>query len=459
MYYNNTYQTENYEILKADCDAGIEKAIMIDRMRRYLAKRNSTIIWGSGIVFESQDEKLTSFFNDYYRKQQILPLMVWTEELLSRYGRVIITISKTRDGKYKLNLTDPVFLNAVGKSFFTEELAVVWQRFVYDNQNFWVKSTYTKQYCKNEIFVGDETNKIRIFDQTETLPKECQVEPVWHHNLGFIPLVEITNFPNLAWMGANVAYNEQTDWYNGILFESLYYQAFTDFRKELILNHSRIGIENATQQQIQAIEKSFKGIENQDILKDYTINTNPGSKVTVIPGVGDFGSYTNAMDTIMDFYCKFANSSRFSDGGGAQKSTQEVKTTRSAQVEAINTKITLRELKWTEIFAKFFSCYKLMDYHSEDLPFTFKINGNIQKDETILLDGVIKQVNLGTMSIVEAIAALRKISLKDAEAIFEKIQEFNSENDLLTSMMGMDDLDSGDGQTPQGGKPEESGDF
>lgn len=250
-----------------------------------------------------------------------------------------------------------------------------------------------------------------------------------------------------------------------MIFENLFYQSFVDFKKELILCHSRIGVEGATQQLIQQLEDAiidFDNLNERDrILKDYVITTQTGGKITVINGVNDFFSYSRAMDSIMDFYCKFANSSRFSEGGSAQKTSQEAKTNRAAQVEAINTKIMLREEKYSEFVAKLLAAYGKLNYEDTTLPFTFKVNGNILREETTFLDNILKQVNLGTMSLVEAISQLRKIPYSQAETIFNKIKEFNSENEFSISMDSMDmdngfgegEDDKGEGATPQGGRP------
>lgn len=227
-------------------------------------------------------------------------------------------------------------------------------------------------------------------------------------------------------------------------------------------------MEGATQQLIQQLEDAVIDFDNlnerERILKDYVITTQTGGKITVINGVNDFFSYSRAMDSIMDFYCKFANSSRFSEGGSAQKTSQEAKTNRAAQVEAINTKIMLREEKYTEFIAKLLGAYGKLNYEDLSFPFTFKVNGNILREETTFLDNILKQVNLGTMSLVEAISQLRKIPYSQAETIFHKIKEFNNENEFSISMDSMEtDLvggeeDQGEGATPEGGRPQDLAD-
>lgn len=450
----------NLEQLYKDCSRNKKKAVMVNNMRNYLAKRNSTIIWGNGFIFESESEQLEKEFTEFSRKQRLLELMFYTEEQLSKYGRAVISLNKTKDGSVRLNLTDNMYLNAVGKTFCDEYLAVVWQRIYYDNTAFFIKSTYDKEKCINELL--DDKNELVVWDKAKEIMETYQVEPVWNHNLGFVPVVEMGNYPNIKTFPMQPTWTEQTDWYNAAIFEGLYWQAYLDFKKELVLCHSRILLENGTQQQIQKIQDTFGRdgeLDDDDInyiMKDIIIETGVGGKTSIMTGPGDFTKYSQAMDNIMDFYCKFANSARFSEGGGAQKSTQEIKTTRSAQVEAINTKIMFREQKLTELIHKWFSAMGLSNY-DEKPNFTFKINGNIQKDDTVFLDNIIKQTNLGTMSMVEAISKLRNIPLSKAHEIFESIKEFNDDNGIITQTSDIATMDN-EGEMNDGGRPAEQGD-
>lgn len=440
-----------------------KRAMMINHMRGYLAKRNSTIIWGNGFIFNSDNEELEKFVNKFVRDYRLNEMFFYIEEKLSKYGRCLITLNQTQDGEIKPNLTDNMYLNQVAKSFYSEDLAVVWQRIHHDQSNYWIKSTYDRQKCVNDVY-DMENRKIVVFDAAIDILRENRLEKVWNHNLGFVPVVEIPNYPQLEPMFATNNWNECTDWWNAQMFELLYYQAYLDFKKELALCHSRIGLEQIPQQVYQDLEEKLIRQSEMDeqekayTLSDIIIETGVGGKATIISGNGDFTKYADAMDSIMDAYCKFANSARFSEGGNAQKSTQEIKTTRSAQVEAINSKILLRETKYSEFFAKILAANKKIAYDDE-WNFTFKINGNIQKEETLILDNIIKQVNMGSMSMVEAISKLRNIPLSRAQEIFDEIKEFNEANDIITNTSAVDmeeggpfDSVGGDGAPTQEGE-------
>lgn len=433
---------ENYrdlEKLMSHCELEKDKAIFIDNMRNYLARRNATIIWGNGCLLETQDEKIHKFWNKFYKKNRLNEFFFWVEEMVSKCGRAMIVLLPNEKKEFQVMVADPFYMSFTAKSFYSEQLAVVWVRPYQDMSSIFMKVIFTK--TKYSIEYYNDKNELISWDQVVKLTSDSAIKSGdYYHNLGFVPVIEIQNYPNKLLYYSFPQTWSLSDWYNAVSFESLAYQAYKDFKKELKLNHSRVFIEGISQNTAQKITKDAFDLDDlnkrENVLGDYVININNGSKVHVAPGVGDFGVYSNALNQIMDLYCKFANSSRFSEGDSSQKSSQEAKTSRSAQVESIIAKISLREERYNEFLAKLFACYKLMEYDSDELPFVFKINGNIQKEETVFLDNINKQVNLGTMSMVEAIAKLRNISLQQAEEVFNNIKEFNQENDIMTSMEG-----------------------
>ena len=60
-------------------------------------------------------------------------------------------------------------------------------------------------------------------------------------------------------------------------------------------------------------------------------------------GTGDFTHYTKSLNDLIDVYFKFCGLSKFSEGGGAQKTQSETASIRSNLVETTQSKIVLRE--------------------------------------------------------------------------------------------------------------------
>ena len=436
------------------------KLITIRNMRDFLARKNANQLWGNGFKFETQNEKLKKMFEKIRKTNRLDYLFYHLETQLSLHGRVLVTINKTKSGELRLNVANPYFYNSIGNVFFTEELAVIWQRVVYDTQSYFIKSIYDREKVVNEIYTNQ--NQIMVFSEFRKIAKDLQIEEVWYHNLGFVPVVQLTNYPLVLYdfyMFDPITYTKLTDWYPATMFEDTFYLAWENLNKELKYCHSRVGIENANQQLIDSLNNG----QTDRVLGDYIIETEVGGKIQAIPGVGDFTKYTNAMDKIMDFYFKFANSSKFSEGGGAQKSSAEAQDSKSTTIETIREKLSHREYDYSMLLAKLFSAMGLMDYESEDWDFIFKINGNIEKQENAFVDLLIKQVQAGLMSIPEAIANYRNVSETQAQEIFEKIKTFNEENNVMVSTimseMEQEQFTSGgfDSESNEGGRPSDIG--
>lgn len=430
-------------------------------MRDFLAKKNANAVLGSGFTFECDDEKLTNTFHQFVKKNRFEPLSKYIERELSLHGRVIVVINKNKDGEIKLNVANPFFYSAIGKVFVTEDLAVIWQRVVLDTGTFYIKSIYDKEKVVNEIY--DERNQILVFDQVRDL-KGLGVMPIWHHNLGFVPVVELTNYPIFEFqniMFSPEMFYQVADWYPASFFEQSFYELWKNLNKEAAYCHSRIAIESANQMLIDKINNStkFSGQTDTDIIGDYIIETEVGGKATAIAGVGDFTKYTAAMNDVMDFYFKFACSSRFSEGGGAQKTSAEANSSNNSQQETLEAKIKHREFEYNLLFAKVFAALGLIEYEPEgEYDFVLRIRGNVQREESVYLDYILKQVQGKTMTLPEAIAALRGVSIQKADKIFENIKKFNEENQELLNGPQQEGGEgfASDGFT-QGGRPEKTG--
>lgn len=449
-----TYEPCEIEQLFNACKAKWKQGQISYSMRDYLAKKNANQLWGSGYKFDSDNEQIVKAFNDFAQQNKLIFLLKFIERELSLHGRVIMVLNKTKKGELKINLANPFFYAAIGKVFVNEEVAVLWQRVILDNGTWYIKSTYDREKCVNELY--DFNGEMIVYDASHKIAKELQIEPIWKHNLGFVPVVQLTNYPIFEYtniMFSPESYVQVADWYNAAFLEKSFYELFVNLNKEVMFCHSRIGIENANQQLIDKLT-SKKSAEDADIMGDYIIETEIGGKVQAIPGVGDFTKYTNAMNEIMDFYCKFANSSRFSEGGGAQKTSAEANSSNSSQIELIYAKKAHREWELTDFFAKVLAALGLVEYWKGEYDFNFTINVNIDRNDNAFLDGVIKKIQAGLTSIPQALSDLYGITLEKAEKMFEDIKAFNEENNVITSTMMGEEMEgfASDGFS-EGGRP------
>lgn len=407
-------------------------------LRETLARKASSNVWGQGFTFQSIDPNTEKIFKKFDIDNRLLNFFAFAEKNCSLYGRAIITINRTQSGDIQLSLSNPFYFTGIGKAFTTPQIAVIYQRFTIDNINYIVKSTYTTKYVKNEVYYDNDGN-VMVFDEQTQILKELQIKPYWAHNLGFVPVLELTNLPYFQYNFNNWEYVSITDWYPAYEWEKTLYIAKKNFEKELVMNHSRLILENVDQrvmQEIRSVEYGDTGID----IGDFWIEADNGATAKVQPGMGDFAKYTQAINGILDFYFKFAGVSKFSEGGGAQKTVAETSTIRSQLIESMNQKINLRTNQVSQLITMILSIYGVKDPHN----FTFKINGNILKDETSYIDNIIKKIQNGIISVTDAIQDIFNLSQSEAQAHFERVKKFNDENDIVTGISGFEEQEQGE---------------
>ncbi|MBR3209684.1 MAG: hypothetical protein IKF82_05390, partial [Bacilli bacterium] len=193
-----------------------------------------------------------------------------------------------------------------------------------------------------------------------------------------------------------------------------------------MLNHSRIVGTEGTQQLIQQLRQQ-QAESGRVVLEDFVIETTHGTDIKIMNGNGDFEKYTGVINSIYDIYYKQSGLSRFSEGGGAQKTVAETASIRSQMIETIKHKANLREFQILELISKALAMYGVIDYF-EDNSINFHINTNIIKDDAIYLDNLIKQLEIGAITTIDIIKEFKHVGEKEAKEIYEKNKEFMEKN-------------------------------
>lgn len=399
------------------------------RLREQLAKRWSSLIWGGGFTFESENETIEKQFSKFAKMNQLESQLSFVERYLSMYGRAIVILNKTKTGDVVMNIANPNYFNGVGRVVITPQVAVIWQNYQLGNQNFIVKTKMTINETINEVY-GGENDKVQIMEQEGEILEELQLEKKVVHNLGFIPIVEMVNIPFHPFWSNQWDFVKLTDWYCGYSYEFSLYKLLENLVIETKYNHSRAYIENASQQLIEQIKRAQLNDEDGIDLADTFIETESGAKVNIQTGQGDFTKYTNAYNDLMDLYWKSSGMSRFSEGGGAQKTVAETASVRSQMIESVNQRISFRTSQVNELISKVLAMYGLIDYWDTKNDFSFSINGNVLQDETTFIDNQIKLFQQNCSSPIQLIQKLYKCNQKEAQEMFDKVKDFNESNNV-----------------------------
>lgn len=446
-------ETSLKRITRTDSDGNCKndaKSEFAWNMRELLARKWSSLIWGQGYVFQCENEKISKEFKKWERLNKFKEILLFIERCASKHGRCIITINKTKSGDITLNIPNPFYFNGLGKVVVQPQLAVIWQNYVIDQRMFVIKTTYDNQKVVNNVYFKDQERNVRIYDKEAEVLEKLQIEKEWHHNLGFVPVVEVQNLPLVQFYFNNLEYITLADWYPAYLWENLAFDTYTNLRKELYFCHARVIVENANQKTIQQVREI--GFENSVNLGDYILETETGDNFKIQQGNGDFTKYTSTLDHIYDFYFKCSGMSRFSEGGGAQKTVAETSSIRAQMIESVNQKINLRVEQISDLIRKVLAAKGLIDYWEGDGEFTFKINGNIIKDETSYIDNKLKLIDAGIINQIDLIQDLFGISRDEAKERYEENQKHLEENMKMfeseTSDEGEFDRTTGEHKSP-----------
>lgn len=405
-------------------------------LRDKLAKKSQSLVWGKGFIFESSNDKKQKYIDFYAREFKLLELMASSEKLLSFEGRAVIVFDKQLNGDVKMNIATPYFYQAVGKIFNNPNLAVIYQRVVVGNKNNIIRSTYTDKIVRHELFDSENEQSQLVFNYREKLG-ELGIMEYWEHNLGFVPLFEVHNLPHFDYYYNTMMYHKISDWFDGVWIEDLIIDAVVNLRRELWLNHSRILIDNADQKLIQNITENIQEASGRTlpdkIISDYIIAGDGGSNINIVGAQSTFTDYINTITSLIDVYLNFSLSSSENDSSGAQKTSAETKNSRSNLVEFIEEKARHRTIMWSNILHKFLVSNGMGKFEDE-YDFSFKIIKNLIQDDTSLIDNFIKQVQVGSKSIIDMISTLDGIGVKEAKTKYEYIKSFNKENDIETNL-------------------------
>ena len=113
------------------------------------------------------------------------------------------------------------------------------------------------------------------------------------------------------------------DWYYAQQFEQTAWSILKNLEKELEYNHSRIIVENASQEIIQSLRYANQNSSIANVFGDYIIEGENGANIKVQAGVPDLNQYIKCFISLMNLYYKFSGSSPIAVSGGAQKTSAD----------------------------------------------------------------------------------------------------------------------------------------
>ncbi len=423
----------------------LDKVVFMD-LKNELAIHSAKLLLGNGYYVKSDNDAIKKFLNETLQKNNFETMLYTIANLTSKYGRVVMTINKTKTGEFYFQFADYRYYNRVGKAIIEPLGAVLYKHLYLDDTKIVIKEVWdTEKVVRNIV----EPRDLNIEGLNIQVPADQQIEKVWRHNLGIVPIIEFLNKPMSQQI---LEINGITNFYILADDDTVKYiphlvnNMLRSFFKEILTNKTRL-VGNFSSASIRKLKESGTAISA--LLDEFMLSVKPIGKDGVAEGVNvvspEGNIFGSLMESIQGMREKYFEASGYSLQNDAVQDTatqtlyaksKDVETTkfkRNALISKINDlldRLLLAEGLITEI-----------DQQKREYSFIIRENLNVSESETVAL--VIQQIESGLMTREEGIAKIRGLD-EPEEAIpilnaikkqeEEDMERAAKQNELFTTM-------------------------
>lgn len=170
-------------------------------IREMIANHAHKLIWSRGYTLHGSSRK------DIEETLENCPFETLGPEISKlqfKEGYCILVFGRTLDGKLRLRFLPCGETSNVAKVFEEEEMAVTWERIVFDHQNYIMKITYDRK--KTEIVFHEESAEgvlgdVVVLGESRKIAQYLNMPLVDHHNWGICPVAFMKNLPHKNFYG------------------------------------------------------------------------------------------------------------------------------------------------------------------------------------------------------------------------------------------------------------------
>lgn len=430
-------------------------------VKRWAANLGAYSLFGQGIIVNSEKTEVKKFLQDTLNANKFDDLMIAIAEEVNYWGRVVLTIDKTKNGNFIFSYATPELFQNVAKIEITPFYAKLLKRKVVGMQVFFIEEVWTDTDVKRSIEVKDQFNQVSSYnkDTHGSLPKDLQVPAYEKHNLGFVPFIEITNKPNRNLMlGAIQDYSVLADDFPVRNMPLHINNGLRQMFKEEILGKSRMAgqIPISTIKKAGSVEKLM--LADAYIETDQTGNNTP--PVAVMASSYDGMKWLEPQKQKINLYFKGCGYSEVFPSENAQTEAETLYSKDNTQRTNKAKRRRYTELL-NELFSKLLVYKGLMTSLDDEKPFTLEIKENVVYNQLQLVE-FLKSAMEGSMPLMtheEAIMLQRDLDdTEQAEELSKQLKEQADEqmqkeadmfNDATNDVGGM-------GKAGAGGDPDTS---
>lgn len=387
-----------------------------------VANKATKLLWGSGFKLESktEDDEIDLFLKDFAERNQLYIRFMTIESILSKYGRAVPVISRSRDNKLNMYVSDPTMVMSVAKLGLTEVAAVIYRQWKVDNSTVRVIEKIDDKKIDRQFFI-DQKQIILAMGGKFTVKPGLLLDKVWYHGLGEVPLVELLNKE-----GYNYFNNS-----NGFRYDLADTAAARHLQKDLdesFVAKMRERRKNQTYFTGAVNQKTMQAIATQgylpnDMFLQSNIKKDDGTTyLDIIQGNPPLDLYNKDQDAILSKAFEFSGYTYTTTEERATGDTATGKMlTKGLDIETTMVKRTLRQMQYTRFFDKLLKVAGLWDGEGER-PYVFQIKENIALDQNQKLDIGQKALNMGIAGKAEVRQMWLGGSLDDNKKAIQEVE-------------------------------------
>ncbi len=406
-----------------------------------LSEKLQYVLHGKPYIVEHKTDKEIGQFVDKLELQEV---MFHNEKILFDKGASYIIIEKIGAGskaKIQLRIAEPSFPNTVTRLGSVKIAAEVWSAFKFDRVKYYQQTIYTHDSISNNIYADKADAGFEIATSKEPtnldkfnkkLSPNMQIQGTLKNTLGFIPVVEVQYKPtrDFSWAGRDaIAPAKRIESQQAFLNDGT-----RALLLELYLNRTKIIVDadmldGADKDELRKIaDENIIGV-----LKDSGGSDGMGQKqMEIIQGDPKITEYWENINNIISLAIAGLKLSELSESESASTATGAI-FNKGNDVETANTLQVFRQRAISEIIAKSLAIrdgIAFEEYELDTSDISVQLIPNVIMNESKMTDMVIKQLNAGLISDVQAKVKLEGISKVDAEnslAEVKKQEEMNPE--------------------------------
>lgn len=403
-------------------------------LKEMIANHAWRLEWSRGYILHKKDREVIADILERCHFETMGPEVTKTK---AKRGYCILVFGRTLDKTLHLRIPALWGTSNVAKVFEKEQLAVTWERIVFDHSNYIMKITYDTK--KTEITFYQEAadgvlGDVVVLGESRKIANFLNVPLVDYHNWGIVPVKILKNLPHKNFFGDPLQEQYSDDTASGDALNKLQehvYQILEAIEWELKYNITFIvaNLTPAAQEKIRQGKELFTKAWNRIVVTNNSLGVNslPGSwdkggnPFTVTQGKPLLDTYANYLNYTIDRaynICGY-NSPQGTREHGTNKTSSEVSINMQNDMLTTASKIRIETAQYNRLFKDLLLASGYPDGECE-----IEILGMSTMEASVFEERIIARFQAGLISRARAISRLDNVSMEEAE---ERAKEIEAE--------------------------------